>query len=81
METVARETAKVTAHSQAIFNERTALSLAGSLKITSRVAGFQVLTPFDWTRDKAIYQRGKMWSEKARHTIGAMKGDSEKTKI
>ena len=37
--------------------------------------------PFDWTKDKAIYQRWQMWSEKARHTLDAMEGDSEKTKI
>ena len=36
---------------------------------------------FDWTKDKAIYQRWQMWSEKARHTLDAMEGDSEKTKI
>ena len=39
------------------------------------------MTPFDWTRDKAIYQRWQMWSEKARHALAAMEGDSEKTKI
>ena len=36
---------------------------------------------FDWTKDKAIYQRWHMWSEKARHTLDAMEGDSEKSKI
>ena len=36
---------------------------------------------FDWTKDKASYQRWQMWSEKARHTLEAMEGDSEKTKI
>ena len=35
-----RETAKVTTHFQAIINERTMLSLAGSLKVTSGEAGF-----------------------------------------
>ena len=39
------------------------------------------MDPFDWTKDKAIYQRWQMWSEKARHTLDAMEGDSEKTKI
>ena len=81
VEAVTRETAKVTAQFQAILNERTTLSLAGSLKITSGAAGFQVMTPFDWTRDKTIYQRWQMWSEKARHALAAMEGDSEKTKI
>ena len=39
------------------------------------------MTPFDLTRDKAIYQRWQIWSEKARPTLGEMEGDSEKTKI
>ena len=80
-EVIARETAKVTAHFQAILNERTALSLAGSLKVTSGAAGFKVMDPFDWTKDKSIYQRWQMWSEKARHALEAMEGDSEKTKV
>ena len=81
MEAIARETAKVTKHFQAILNERTALSLAGSLKVTSGAVGFKVMDPFDWTKDKSIYQRWQMWSEKARHALGAMDSDSEKTKI
>ena len=80
-EAVARETAKVTVHFQEILNERTALSLAGSLKVTSGAAGFKVMDPFDWTKDKSIYQRWQLCSEKARHTLEAMEGDSEKTKI
>ena len=80
-EAVARETAKVTAHFQAILNERTTLSLAGSIKVTPSAADFKVMDPFDWTKDKSIYQRWHMWSEKARHTLEAMEGDSEKTKI
>ena len=39
------------------------------------------MDPFDWTKDKAIYQRWQSWSEKARLTLDAMEGDSEKTKI
>ena len=64
VEAVARETAKVTAHFQALCNERSAFSLAGILKVTSRAAGFQVMDLFDWTKDKTIYQRWQMWSEK-----------------
>ena len=81
VEAITRETAKVTMHFQAILNERTMLSLAGSLKVTSRAAGFKVMDHFDWTKDKAIYQRWQMWSEKVRHALEAMEGDSEKTKI
>ena len=39
------------------------------------------MDPFDWTKDKAIYQRWQLWSEKVRLTLDAMEGDSEKTKI
>ena len=39
------------------------------------------MDPFDWTKGKTIYQRWQMWSEKARHALEAMEGDSEKTKI
>ena len=39
------------------------------------------MDPFDWTKDKAIYQRWQLWSEKARNALEAMEGDSEKTKI
>ena len=39
------------------------------------------MDPFDWTKDKAIYQRWQLWSEKARLTLDAMEGDSGKTKI
>ena len=81
VEAIAKETAKVTAQFQALFNKMNALSLAGSLTITSRAAGFQVMTSFDWTKDKAIYKRWQMWSQKARHALAAMEGDSEKTKI
>ena len=52
-----------------------------SLRMTSRALGFKVMDPFDWTKDKAIYQRWQIWSEKARHALEAMDGDSEKTKI
>ena len=52
-----------------------------SLKMTSGALGFKVMDPFDWTKDKAIYQRWQMWSEKARHALDAMEGNSEKTKI
>ena len=39
------------------------------------------MDPFDWTKDKSIYQRWQLWSEKARLAFDAMEGDSEKTKI
>ena len=51
------------------------------IKVTSGANGFKVMDPFEWTKDKAIYQRWQLWSEKARFTLDAMEGDSEKTKF
>ena len=39
------------------------------------------MDPFDWTRDKNIYQRWQLWSHKAKLPLDAMEGDNEKTKI
>ena len=73
--------AKVHMHYQALHNERGTAAMPTSLKMTSGALGFKVMDPFDWTKDKAIYQWWQMWSEKARHALEAMEGDSEKTKI
>ena len=78
---LARQMAKAHTHYQAILNERGTAAMPTSLKMTSRALGFKVMDPFDWTKDNAIYQRWQMWSEKARHTLDAIEGDSEKTKI
>ena len=75
------EMVKAHAHYQALLNERGAAAMPTSLKMTSGALGFKVMDPFHWTKDKAIYQRWQMWSEKARHALDAMEGDSEKTKI
>ena len=72
---------KAHAHYQALLNEGNAAAMPTSLKMTSGALGFKVMGPFDWTKDKAIYQRWQMQSEKARHTLEAMEDDSEKTKI
>ena len=80
-EAVAREMAKAHMHYQALLNERSTAAMPTNLKMTSRALGFKVMDPFDWTKDKAIYQRWLMWSEKARRALEAMEGDSEKTKI
>ena len=80
-EAVAREMAKAHAHYQALLNDRSAAVIPTSLTVTSGAKGFKVMDPFDWTKDKAIYQRWQLWSEKARLTLDAMEGDSEKTKI
>ena len=78
---VAREMAKAHAHYQALLNEKSTAAMPTSLKVTSGAPGFKVMDPFDWSNDKAIYQQWQLWSEKARHTLDAMEGDSEKSKI
>ena len=78
---VAREMAKAHVQYQALLNDRSAAVIPTSLKVTSGANGFKVMDPFDWTKDKAIYQRWQLWSEKARLTLEAMESDSEKTKI
>ena len=78
---VTREMAKAHAHYQALLNDRDTAAITSSLKVTSGANGFKVLDSFDWTKDKAIYQRWQLWSEKARLTLDAMEGDSERTKI
>ena len=54
---VAREMAKAHAQYQALLNDRSTAAIPTSLKVTSRANGFKVMDPFDWTKDKAIYQR------------------------
>ena len=73
--------AKAHAQYQATVNENHTPTLPTTLKITSGSNGFRIMDPFDWTRDKTIYQRWQLWSHKARLTLDAMEGDSEKTKI
>ena len=80
-EAVAKEVAKAHVHYQSILNERGTTTLPTSLKISSGSHGFKVMDPFNWTKDKSIYQRWQLWSEKARLTLDVMEEDSEKTKI
>ena len=56
-EAVKREMAKAHAHYQTLFNDRGTATIQTSLKVTSGANGFKVMDPFDWTMDKAIYQR------------------------
>ena len=53
---VAREMAKAHAQYQALLNDKSAAATPTSLKITSGASGFKVMDPFDWSKDKAIYQ-------------------------
>ena len=54
---VAREMAKAHAQYKALLNDRSTAVIPTSLKVTSGENGFKVMDPFDWTKDKAIYQR------------------------
>ena len=81
VEAAAREMAKAHAHYQALLNDRSTAVIPTNIKVTSGANGFKVMYPFDWTKDKAIYQRWQLWSEKARLTLDAMEGDSERTKL
>ena len=73
--------AKAHAQYQAMINEICAPAMPTTLKITSGVNGFKGMDPFNWTKDRDIYQRWQMWSEKARHALKTMDGDSEDNKI
>ena len=80
-EAVPRDMAKAHAHYQAILNGRGAATIQTSLKVSSGANGFKVMDPFDCIKDKSIYQIWQLWSQKARLALGAMEGDSERTKI
>ena len=80
-EVVARQIAKAHVQYQANTNENCAPTVPITLKVTSGSNGFRIMDPFDWTRDKTIYQRWQLWSHKARLTLDAIEGDSEKTKL
>ena len=58
---IAREMAKAHMHYQALLNDRGTTAMPTSLKMTSGALGFKIMDPFDWTKDKTIYQRWQMW--------------------
>ena len=76
-----RQMEKAHAQYEKLFKENCTATLPTTLKVTSSSDGFRVMDPFDWTMDKNIYQRWQLWSHKARLTLDAMEGDTEKTKI
>ena len=80
-EAVAREMAKAHVQYQVIANEKSTPTLPTSLKISSGSHGLRVMDPFNWAKDKSIYQRWQLWSHKARLALDAMEGDSVKTKV
>ena len=64
--------AKTTAEAEAREMAK-AHSTLPSLKVTSGALGFKVMDPFYWSKDKVIFQRWQLWSEKARDALDAMK--------
>ena len=79
-EVFAREMSKAHVQYQDFIKENRVPTLPTTLKVTSGSDGFRVINPFDWTMDKNVYQRWQLWSHKAKLTLEAMEGDSEKTK-
>ena len=80
-EVFARQMEKAYAQYQDLIKESHAVALPTTLKVTSGSDGFRVMDSFDWTMDKNVYQRWKLWSHKAKLALEAMEGDTEKTKI
>ena len=78
-EVFARQMEKAHAQYQDLLKESRTATLPTTLKVTSGSDGFRVMDPFDWTMDKNVYQRWQLWSHKARLTLEAMEGDTEKT--
>ena len=78
VEAVARECAQLIATFTAILNQNSTANETTSLKVTSGAAGIKAMPPFDRTKDKVFYQRWQLWSEKARHSLDSMEGDSVK---
>ena len=80
-EVFARQMEKAYAQYQDLIKGSCAAALPTTLKVTSGSDGFRVMDPFDWTMDKNVYQKWQLWSRKAKLTLEAMEGDTEKTKI
>ena len=80
-ETFTRQMEKTQAQYEELLKASHTQNFPSTLKVTSSSEGFRVMDPFDWTRDKNIYQRWQLWSMKARLALDAMDGDNEKTKI
>ena len=80
-EAFTRQMEKAHVQYEKLFMESHAATLPTTLKVTSSTDGFRVMDPFDWTMDKNVYQRWQLWSHKAKLTLDAMEGDTEKTKI
>ena len=80
-EAFTRQMEKAHAQYQDLLKETRAAALPTTLEVTSSTDGFRVMDPFDWTLDKNVSQRWQLWSHKARLTLEAMEGDTEKTKI
>ena len=56
VETVAREVSKAHVQYTTWIKKNCTPTLPTTLKINSGVNGFKVMDPFDWTKDRDIYQ-------------------------
>ena len=79
--TFTRQMEKTQAQYEELLKASHAQNFPSTLKVTSSSEGFRVMDPFDWTRDKNIYQRWQLWSHKAKLALDAMEEDNDKTKI
>ena len=80
-ETFTRQMEKTQAQYEELLKASRTQNFPSTIKVTSSSEGFRVMDPFDWTRDKNIYQRWQLWSHKAKLALDAMEGDNDKTKI
>lgn len=79
--TLGKSTTELMAKFMALLIEHIATSMFVALKTSSGAVGISVMPPFDWIRDKATYQHWQAWSNKAKHAMKAMEGDSDEAKI
>ena len=78
---LSKHTAEMEARFTAMLKASTASSMLVSIKTSSGASQISAMSPFDWIRDKHIYQQWKSWSQWAQHAADAMEGDTEEAKV
>ena len=56
VEAIAGEMIKAHVHYQAIINEMSTATMPTSFKVTFGTSGLNLMDPFNWSKDRAIYQ-------------------------
>ena len=64
-----------------VWQEVTSVIPTTIIRASSGTTGVTAVTPFDWTRDKQMYQWWQTWSDQVRHAAVAMEGDGQKCKF